>query len=85
MADRAVRMTKPARPGRRTVRRLVEAEAYRRVLAGNLPATLSEFVEQLSAWLRSDYPTASVLPASELEEAIRDTWHRRHDIIGSDL
>jgi hypothetical protein len=75
----------PAPLGHRAVRRLLEAEAYRRVLAGNLPATLSAFAEQLSAWLRASYPTASALPASEIEDAIRDTWHRRHQIIGSDL
>jgi len=83
--DRSPRMIKQTRPGHRTARRLVEAEAYRRVLVGNLPATLSEFAEQLSAWLKASHPTASAMPANKVEEAIRDTWHRRHDIIGSDL
>jgi len=64
---------------------LLEAEAYRRVLVGNVPATLSEFAEQLSAWLKASYPMASALPASDIEEAIRDAWHRRHEIIGSNL
>lgn len=74
-----------ARLGHRAVRRLLEAEAYRRVLVGNWPATLSAFAEQLSAWLRASYPTAPALPATEIEDAIRDTWHRRHQIIGSEL
>ncbi len=84
MADRQIAVTSRVRPGRRTARHLIEAEAYRRVLAGDVPATLSEFTEQLCAWLQAEHPTPSITP-SQVEEAIRDTWHRRHDIIGSEL
>jgi hypothetical protein len=71
--------------GRRTARRLVEAEAYRRIMVGDVPQTLSEFAAQLSAWLRSAHPEASAMPAHAVEETIRDTWHRRHELIGSGL
>ncbi len=85
MEDRSVHVGDEMRLGRRTARHLIEAEAYRRVLAGNLPSTLPEFAEQLTAWLRATYPTASTLSSSEAEDAIQETWHRRHDIIGSEL
>jgi len=73
------------RPGRRTARRILEREAYRRIAAGMAPGTLSEFAAQLSAWFKESYPAASAPPVSFVEAAIRDTWHRRHEEIGSEL
>jgi len=46
---------------------------------------LSEFAAQLSAWFKDTYPVAPAVSASFVEAAIRDTWHRRHEVIGSEL
>jgi hypothetical protein len=66
-------------------RRIFEDEAYRRIMAGDVPETLSEFAAQLSAWFKDAYPAAPAVPAKLVEEAIRDTWHRRHEMVGSEL
>ena len=73
------------KPGRRMACRLVKAEAYRRIMAGGLPRTLSEFVAQLSAWLAVAHPRAPVIPTTAIEEAIHETWDHRHEMIGTDL
>jgi hypothetical protein len=85
MPDPLTGQTETARLGRRTARRLVEGEAYRRIIAGEVPETLSEFSAQLSAWLKDAHPGAPSMPPSVVEEAIRDTWHHRHEMIGSEL
>jgi hypothetical protein len=85
MIDRSTEASGTARPGRRTARRIFAREAYRRIVAGNAPETLSEFAAQLSAWFKSAYPTAPALSAEFVEEAISETWHRRHELIGSEL
>ena len=74
-----------ARPGRRKVRHIFEHEAYRRIMVGGAPGTLSEFASQLSDWFRKAYPAGPVVPISFVEATIRDTWHRRHEVIGSEL
>ena len=66
-------------------RRLLEREAYRRILVGEVPETLSEFAAQLSAWFATNHPAAPPLPARFSEDVVRDTWHRRHEVIGSEL
>ena len=71
--------------GRRMARRILQEEAYRRIMTGDMPETLSQFAARLSAWLRDAYPTAAPMPEPLVEEAIRDTWHRRHEMIGSEL
>ena len=68
-------------PGHRTSEHLIEAEAYRRIMSGAAPETLDDFARQLSDWFRNMYPTASPLAPNAVEEQIRDTWHRRHDLI----
>jgi hypothetical protein len=60
---------------------LIEAEAYRRVMAGETPATLDEFAQQLLHWLRQSYPEAAPTTLATVENQIRETWHRRHDMI----
>jgi hypothetical protein len=85
MTDELTGVASGTRPGRRMARRIFEAEAYRRIMAGNAPETLSEFAAQLSAWFKDTYPTAPAPPTSFVEAAIRDTWHRRHEVIGSEL
>lgn len=60
---------------------LVEGEAYRRIMAGEAPATLAEFVQQLLQWLEAAHPDAAPLTSMATENQIRDTWHRRHAMI----
>ncbi len=85
MADDRAGAGSEARPGRRKVRRIFEHEAYRRIIVGDAPETLSEFAAQLSAWFTQTYPAAPAVPISFVEATIRDTWHRRHQVIGSEL
>jgi len=49
------------------------------------PETPSEFAAQLSAWFKNTYPAAPDVPIRFVEEAIRGTWHRRHEVIGGEL
>lgn len=85
MIEELTRMASAAKPGRRMARRIFEAEAYRRIITGKAPETLSAFAAQLYTWFKTTYPTAPALPSSFIEAAIRDTWHRRHEVIGSEL
>lgn len=85
MTDELTDAVKAARPGRRKARRLFEAEAYRRIASGKAPETLSTFAGELVAWFKDTYPAAAAPPVSFVEDAIRDTWHRRHEEIGSEL
>ncbi len=74
-----------AKPGHRMARRILEKEAYRRILVGAAPETLSEFAAQLSVWFKDTYTAAPAAPTSFIEATIHDTWHRRHELIGSEL
>lgn len=60
---------------------LIEAEAYRRIMAGEAPATLVEFAQQLLDWLRQLNPEAPPTTLATVENQIRETWHRRHGMI----
>ncbi len=68
-------------PGHRMSQRLVEAEAYRRIMSGTAPEMLADFARQLSDWFRESYPTSSPMTPDAVEKDIRDLWHRRHDMI----
>jgi hypothetical protein len=68
-------------PGHKRSQHLIEAEAYRRIMAGDAPATLDGFAQQLLDWLRQTYPEASPITLAKVENEIRETWHRRHDMI----
>ena len=61
--------------------KLIESEAYRRIMSGEPSATLTEFSPQLLDWLGASYPDASPITRIAVENHIRDTWHRRHDMI----
>jgi hypothetical protein len=74
-----------AAPSRRMARRILREEAYRRIMSGDMPETLSEFAARLSAWHMDAYPTGAPMPELLVEDAIRDIWHRRHEMIGSEL
>jgi len=68
-------------PGHKRTLHLIEAEAYRRIMAGEASATLDEFAQQLLDWLRQSYPEAPPVTLATVENEIRETWHRRHDMI----
>lgn len=68
-------------PGHKRSQHLIEAEAYRRIMSGEAPAHLAEFAQQLLDWLRESYPEASPNTLATVENEIRETWHRRHDMI----
>jgi len=54
-------------PGRRTARRIFENEAYRRIVAGNAPASLSEFAAQLAVWFKNTILLRLRLPQPSLK------------------
>ncbi len=72
-------------PSRRMSRRILQEEAYRRIMTGDMPETLSEFAARLAAWFKEAYPMAPIIPEHSVEDAIRDTWNSRHQMIGSEL
>ncbi len=72
-------MTSPL--GHKASQHLVESEAYRRILHGEAPATVDEFAQQLLQWFKDTYPGAAPTTASAIENWIRETWHRRHELI----
>lgn len=67
--------------GHKRTQHLIEAEAYRRIMAGEATANLDEFAQQLLDWLRQAYPEALPITLATVENQIRETWHRRHDLI----
>ena len=68
-------------PGHTRSLHLIEAEAYRRIMAGEAPTTLVEFAQQLLGWFRESYPEASPITLATVENQVRETWHHRHDMI----
>ena len=68
-------------PGHKRSQHLIEAEAYRRIMSGEAPTTLNEFAQQLLDWLRQSYPEASPTTLATVENAIREIWHRRHELV----
>jgi hypothetical protein len=70
-----------APPGHKRSQQLIEGEAYRRILAGEAPATLAAFAQQLLDWFRAAYPDAAPTTQAAIEKQIGETWHRRHELI----
>jgi len=70
-----------AAPGSNRSLQLIEGEAYRRIMSGEAPATLTEFAQQLLDWLRASFSDAAPVTQATVENQIRETWHRRHDMI----
>jgi len=68
-------------PGHKTSLRLIESEAYRRIMSGEAPETLAEFAQQLLDWFGKTHPAASPMALITVEDQIRETWHRRHEMI----
>lgn len=70
-----------APPGHKRSHQLIEGEAYRRIMAGEAPATLAAFAQQLLEWFRASYPDATPTTLVAVEDQISETWHRRHELI----
>lgn len=68
-------------PGHKASHHLIEREAYRRIMSGELPERLDQFAQQLLDWFRKEYPGASPMTPDIVEDQIRETWDRRHDLI----
>ena len=68
-------------PGHKRSQQLIEGEAYRRIMAGEAPATLAELAQQLLDWFRASYPDATPTTLIAIENQIRKTWHRRHEMV----
>ena len=67
--------------GLKRAQHLVEGEAFRRIMSGQIPETLDEFARELMVWLKEAYPTASAMPQARIERQLEDIWHRRHEMI----
>lgn len=67
--------------GHKRTHDLLEAGAYRRIMAGEAPASLDAFAQQLLDWLRQAYPEALPITPAAIEIQMRETWHRRHELI----
>jgi len=79
LADQITTMT--SAPGHKRSQHLIEREAYRRIMSGELPESLGEFTRQLLDWFRQIHPGASSITLEMIENRIRETWHRRHELI----
>jgi hypothetical protein len=74
-----------AAPGHKLTQRLIEQEAYRRIMTGRAPETLSELAQEILDWFRETYPGTAALTLHEVEDHVRATWRRRHKLIGDEL
>ena len=66
---------------RKLWQRQIEREAYRRITAGEAPEMFDEMAKQLLSWFRETHPGRDAITLNEIEDQIRDTWHRRHELI----
>jgi hypothetical protein len=71
MADQVVRMTPIL--GHKASQRLIEYEAYRRIMSGELPATLDDFARELLDWFQKTYPGGSPITLKDVENDIPET------------
>ena len=67
--------------GLKRAQHLIEGEAFRRIMSGQIPETLDEFARELTVWLKEAYPTASAMALARMERQLQDIWHRRHEMI----
>lgn len=66
---------------RKLWQRQIEREAYRRIMAGEAPETLGELAQQILRWVRETHPGSRAMTLHKVEDQIRDTWYRRHELI----
>jgi hypothetical protein len=67
--------------GQKRAHHLIEEEAFRRIMSGQVPETLDEFARELMALLRESYPAASAIQLAKVERQLQDIWHRRHEMV----
>lgn len=70
-----------ALPGHKQSRRLVEHEAYRRIMTGQAPERLSQLAQEILGWFRETHAGAPAMTLNEVEDHIREIWRRRHEFI----
>ncbi len=61
--------------------RQIEREAYRRITAGEAPDTLGQLTHEVLSWFQETHPGIRTVTPKMVEDQIRDTWHRRHELI----
>ncbi len=66
---------------RKLWQREIEREAYRRITAGEAPQRLDELARQILDWFQETHPGTKAITLKKIEDQIRDTWHRRHELI----
>jgi len=72
--------------GHKRAQKVIEGEAFRRILAGEAPATLDAFARDLALWFSQTHPDAGSATADRIASQIHDTWGKRHELIrGGDL
>jgi hypothetical protein len=77
-------MTTPV--GHKRTQQLIEGEAFRRIMAGEAPATLDAFARDLARWLGEAHPDAAPVTRDSIARLIHATWDKRHEMIrGGDL
>lgn len=68
-----------AAPGHKRSQQLIEGEAHRRIMEA--PATLAALAQQPLDWFRASFSEASPMTLTAVENQIRETWNRRHEMI----
>jgi hypothetical protein len=72
--------------GHKRARHLIEGEAFRRIIAGEAPATLDAFARDHVLWLTAAHRNAAPMSEDAVARYIHDTWDKRHELIrGGDL
>lgn len=72
--------------GHKRAHHLIEGEAFRRIMAGEAPATLDAFARDLALWLTQTHLDAASVAADLIASQIHATWEKRHELIrGGDL
>ena len=67
--------------GHNRAQKLIEGEAFRRIMAGEAPATLDAFARDLALWLTQAHQVAASLTADDIARQIHNTWDKRHELI----
>lgn len=66
-----------ARPGRPSSQDLIREEAERRLTANaDLPPTLTQFGDELAAWLRREHPDAAQMTGTTARHHISEMWNK---------
>jgi len=50
-------------------------------MAGQVAKTLSELAQELLDWFQEAHPGDAAMTLNEVEDHIRETWYRGHELI----